>query len=64
MWTLIVAGYLIGTVATAVAIRRERMVEAGRVVEATCSVLWPLYWGILSLVSYRERRLAARKCTG
>jgi hypothetical protein len=59
MWTLIVAGYLIGLVATAVMIRRERTVEAGRVVEATCSVLWPLYWGILSLVSYRERRRKA-----
>ncbi len=56
MWTLIVAGYLIGLVGTAVAIRRERMVEAGRVVEATCSVLWPLYWALLSFCTYRERR--------
>jgi hypothetical protein len=56
MWTLIVAGYLIGLVGTAVSIRRERMVEAGRVVDATCSVLWPLYWSILCFWSYRERR--------
>ena len=56
MWSLIVGGYLIGLVATALAIRRERMVEAGRVVEATCSVLWPLYWSILCFCSYRARR--------
>jgi len=56
MRSLIVAGYLIGLVATALAIRRERMVEAGRVVEATCSVLWPLYWSVLFFCSYRERR--------
>jgi len=54
-----VAGYLMGLVATAVAIRKERTVEAGRVVEATCSVLWPLYWGIVGLFSYRERRRKA-----
>jgi hypothetical protein len=56
MWTLICAAYLIGMVATAVAIRRERTVEAGRVVEITCSVLWPIYWSIISIWSYRERR--------
>jgi hypothetical protein len=56
MWTLIGAIYLIGLVGTAVAIRRERLVVAGRVAEATCSVLWPLYWGVLYIWSYRERR--------
>jgi hypothetical protein len=56
MWTLLAVGYLVGLVATALAIRRERKVEAGRVVEATCSVLWPLYWSILGFFSYRERR--------
>ena len=56
MRTLIIAVYLIGLIGTAVAIRKERLVGAGRVAEATCSVLWPLYWGILSFCSYRERR--------
>jgi hypothetical protein len=59
MWTLIAAGYVSGLVATAVALRRERKVEAGRVVEATCSALWPLYWSILVFCSYRERRRKA-----
>jgi len=56
MWTLVVAVYLIGLAATAMALLRDRMVGTGRVVEATCSVLWPLYWGVLYLFSTRERR--------
>ena len=61
MWTLIAALYLVGLAGTALAIRKERMVGAGRVVETTCSVLWPVYWSIIGLCSYRERRLSARK---
>jgi hypothetical protein len=61
MWTLLIAGYLAGLVATAVALRRDRMVGTGRVVEATCSVLWPLYWGIIYFCAYRNRRRPATK---
>jgi hypothetical protein len=61
MWTLVVAVYLIGLAATAMALRRDRMVGTGRVVEATCSVLWPLYWIILYFCSYRNRRRPATK---
>lgn len=56
MWTLIVAGYLIGLAATAAMIRRDRTVGAGWVVESTCAVLWPVYWSIVVLWSYRDRR--------
>jgi len=34
-------------------------VGAGRVVEATWSVLWPVYWGILGVCSFRDRRRSA-----
>ena len=61
MWTLLTAVYLVGLVATVVALRRERTVEAGRVVEATCSVLWPLYWSILYFCTFRNRRSAGTK---
>ena len=56
MWTLVTAVYLAGLVGTALALRRERTVEAGRVVETTCSVLWPLYWSILYFCTYRNRK--------
>lgn len=61
MWTLITTVYLAGLVGTALALRRERAVEAGRVVETTCSVLWPLYWSILYFCSYRNRRRTTTK---
>jgi len=56
MVTLIVAIYLIGLAGTAVALRKDRAVEAGRVVETTCSVLWPLYWGVIYFCAYRDRK--------
>jgi len=56
MWPLLTALYLAGLLGTAVMLRRDRTVEAGRVVEATCSVLWPLYWSILYFCSVRNRR--------
>ena len=56
MWTLVTAVYVIGMVGTVVSFRRERTIGTGRVVETTCSVLWPLYWGILGFCSYRQRR--------
>jgi len=56
MWTLLAAGYTAGLIGTMVALRRERLVETGRVVETVCSLLWPLYWGILGLCIYRDRR--------
>jgi len=56
MWGLMILVYLLGLVATAVSLSRERCVGAGRVVEATWSVLWPVYWGVLGIWSYRNRR--------
>jgi len=56
MWTLLTMLYGFGVVATAVTLSRERAVGAGRVVETTWSVLWPLYWGMIALCSYRSRR--------
>jgi hypothetical protein len=56
MWTLLTLTYLLGLTATAVTLSRERAVGAGRVVEAAWSVLWPLYWGVIFLCSYRNRR--------
>ena len=51
--------YLLGLVATAVTLSRERAVGAGRVVEAAWSVLWPVYWGILGVCRFRDRRRSA-----
>ena len=59
MWGLLIVLYLLGLVATAVTLSRERTVGAGRVVEATWSVLWPVYWGILGVCSFRDRRRSA-----
>lgn len=56
MWPLLVFVYLLGLVATAISLSRERAVGAGRVVEATWSVLWPLYWSVVGLCSYKNRR--------
>ena len=56
MWTLLTLVYLLGLVATAITLNRERCVGAGRVVEAAWSVLWPLYWGILGLCTYRNKK--------
>ncbi len=56
MWGLLTALYLVGLAGTAMALRKERTVGAGRVVEATCSALWPLYWTLILFWSYRNRR--------
>lgn len=56
MWTLVTMVYLLGLVATAISLSRERCVGAGRVMEAAWSVLWPVHWGILGFCSYRNRR--------
>ena len=56
MWGLLTVVYLLGLVATAVSLSRERSVGAGRVVEATWSVLWPVYWGIIGVCTYRNRK--------
>ena len=56
MWGLLIMMYLLGLVATAVTLSRERCVGTGRVVEATWSVLWPVYWSVLGIWSYRNRR--------
>ena len=55
MWATLILMYLLGLVATAVSLSRERCVGAGRVVEAAWSVLWPVYWGIFVLCSWRNR---------
>jgi len=52
---MMIVVYLLGLVATAVSLSRERCVGTGRVVEATWSVLWPVYWGIFVICSYRNR---------
>ena len=59
MWGMMIVVYLLGLVATAVSLSRERCVGTGRVVEATWSVLWPVYWGILGVCSFRDRRRSA-----
>jgi len=53
---MMIVVYLLGLVATAVSLSRERCVGTGRVVEATWSVLWPVYWSVLGIWSYRNRR--------
>lgn len=60
MWSMFVAVYLSGLVATAATLRRERCVGAGPVVETAWSVLWPVYWGVIGLCSYQNRRLPPR----
>jgi hypothetical protein len=56
MWGFLIVLYLLGLVATAVTLSRERCVGAGRAVEAAWSVLWPVYWTVFGLCSYRNRR--------
>ena len=55
MWTLVAMVYLAGLAGTVGVMRRDRAVGAGRMVEATWSVLWPLYWTFFMLCVYRER---------
>lgn len=56
MWTLLTTGYMVGLIATIVALKRDRSVGAGPAVDAAWSVLWPLYWGLLGILTYRNRR--------
>ena len=56
MWTLVTAVYMIGLVGTVASFRRERTIGTGRVVETTCSVLWPVYWSVLYFCTYRNRK--------